>query len=122
MYMCTLTVVSTYMSISSSKTKKASMIVIRLGLAVGSPLCVGVVFHEATWSDIDPSPVYDIPIHRHAPFKATERTQFYRMRLWKHNFRGRALITALTMASCQAFLLLGFDQGKPPFFLDVNSS
>jgi hypothetical protein len=117
-----MTAVSTYMSISSSKTKKAPMIVIHPGLAVGSPLCVGVVFHEATWSDIDPSPVYDIPIHRHAPFKATERTQFYRMRLWKHNFRGRALITAITMASCQAFLLLGFDQGKPPFFLDVNSS
>ncbi|KAE8153679.1 general substrate transporter [Aspergillus avenaceus] len=33
------------------------------------------------------------------------------MRLWKHNFRGRTLIMAITMASCQAFLLLGFDQG-----------
>ncbi|RAK95888.1 sugar porter family MFS transporter [Aspergillus ibericus CBS 121593] len=33
------------------------------------------------------------------------------MRLWKHDFRGRALIIAITMASCQAFLLLGFDQG-----------
>ncbi|KAJ9130979.1 Sugar transporter [Pleurostoma richardsiae] len=33
------------------------------------------------------------------------------MVLWKHDFRGKALITAVTMASCQAFLLLGFDQG-----------
>ncbi|GFF82970.1 probable endo-1,4-beta-xylanase B [Aspergillus lentulus] len=77
------------MSISSNKTKKASMIVIRLGLTVGDPHCVG----------------------------ATDRTQFYRI-----NFRGKALITAITMASCLAVLLLGFDQGKPPFFLDANSS
>lgn len=34
------------------------------------------------------------------------------MQLWKHNFRGRALIVAITAASCQAFLLLGYDQGK----------
>ncbi|RAQ76556.1 sugar transporter [Aspergillus flavus] len=33
------------------------------------------------------------------------------MQLWKHDFRGRTLIMAITMASCQAFLLLGFDQG-----------
>ncbi|RMJ25858.1 transporter [Aspergillus sp. HF37] len=33
------------------------------------------------------------------------------MHLWRHNFRGRALIIAVTAASCQAFLLLGFDQG-----------
>ncbi|KAL4936954.1 hypothetical protein BDV06DRAFT_216252 [Aspergillus oleicola] len=33
------------------------------------------------------------------------------MRLWKHNFRGRMLVMAIAMASCQAFLLLGFDQG-----------
>ena len=33
------------------------------------------------------------------------------MALWKHSFRGKALLTAVTMASCQAFLLLGFDQG-----------
>ncbi|KUI61540.1 Sugar transporter STL1 [Cytospora mali] len=33
------------------------------------------------------------------------------MKLWKHNFRGKALIVAITAASCQAFLLLGFDQG-----------
>lgn len=33
------------------------------------------------------------------------------MRLWKHGFRGQALVTAVTLASCQAFLLLGFDQG-----------
>ncbi|KAL3477091.1 general substrate transporter [Aspergillus californicus] len=33
------------------------------------------------------------------------------MRLWKHNFRGKTLVTAIAMASCQAFLLLGFDQG-----------
>ncbi|PLB34232.1 sugar porter family MFS transporter [Aspergillus candidus] len=33
------------------------------------------------------------------------------MHLWKHEFRGKVLIAAITMASCQAFLLLGFDQG-----------
>lgn len=33
------------------------------------------------------------------------------MHLWKHSFRGRSLVIAVTMASCQAFLLLGFDQG-----------
>ncbi|RAL07042.1 sugar porter family MFS transporter [Aspergillus homomorphus CBS 101889] len=33
------------------------------------------------------------------------------MRLWKHDFRGRTLIFAITAASCQAFLLLGYDQG-----------
>lgn len=33
------------------------------------------------------------------------------MRLWKHAFRGKALIAAVTAASCQAFLLLGYDQG-----------
>ncbi|KAL6854833.1 hypothetical protein ACO1O0_005960 [Amphichorda felina] len=33
------------------------------------------------------------------------------MHLWKHSFRGPALVTAVTLASCQAFLLLGFDQG-----------
>ncbi|KAK7417754.1 hypothetical protein QQX98_004410 [Neonectria punicea] len=33
------------------------------------------------------------------------------MALWKHNFRGNDLVTAVTLASCQAFLLLGFDQG-----------
>ncbi|KAH6885183.1 general substrate transporter [Thelonectria olida] len=33
------------------------------------------------------------------------------MHLWKHEFKGRALVTAVTLASCQAFLLLGFDQG-----------
>ena len=33
------------------------------------------------------------------------------MHLWKHNLRGQALVTAVTLASCQAFLLLGFDQG-----------
>lgn len=33
------------------------------------------------------------------------------MPLWKHNFRGNALIIAVTAASCQAFLLLGYDQG-----------
>ncbi|KAL4791318.1 general substrate transporter [Aspergillus venezuelensis] len=33
------------------------------------------------------------------------------MRLWKHDFRGRTLVMAIAAASCQAFLLLGFDQG-----------
>lgn len=31
--------------------------------------------------------------------------------LWKHNFRGKRLVFAATAASCQAFLLLGYDQG-----------
>ncbi|KAI9929516.1 hypothetical protein ASPWEDRAFT_110586 [Aspergillus wentii DTO 134E9] len=31
--------------------------------------------------------------------------------MWKHNFRGRALVFAVTACSCQAFLLLGYDQG-----------
>lgn len=34
------------------------------------------------------------------------------MALWKHNFRGKTLVFAVTAAACQAFLLLGFDQGK----------
>lgn len=34
------------------------------------------------------------------------------MQLWKHNFRGRQLVFAITAASCQAFLLLGYDQGE----------
>ncbi|KAL5337477.1 general substrate transporter [Aspergillus crustosus] len=33
------------------------------------------------------------------------------MGLWKHNFRGKTLVFAIAAASCQAFLLLGFDQG-----------
>ncbi|KAI4604214.1 hypothetical protein KJ359_000345 [Pestalotiopsis sp. 9143b] len=33
------------------------------------------------------------------------------MKLWKHNLQGRALVYAITAASCQAFLLLGYDQG-----------
>ena len=32
-------------------------------------------------------------------------------KMWKHNFRGKALVTAVTACSCQAFLLLGYDQG-----------
>lgn len=31
--------------------------------------------------------------------------------MWKHNFRGKALVMAVTACSCQAFLLLGYDQG-----------
>ncbi|ORY69994.1 general substrate transporter [Pseudomassariella vexata] len=31
--------------------------------------------------------------------------------LWKHDFRGTRLVFAVTAASCQAFLLLGYDQG-----------
>ncbi|KAF4843487.1 Sugar transporter STL1 [Colletotrichum siamense] len=31
--------------------------------------------------------------------------------LWKHHFRGKKLVFAVTAASCQAFLLLGYDQG-----------
>ena len=34
-----------------------------------------------------------------------------KMTLWKHNLRGKPLIYAVTAASCQAFLLLGYDQG-----------
>lgn len=37
------------------------------------------------------------------------------MHLWKHKFRGKTLQVAMTMASCQAFLLLGFDQGMFAF-------
>ncbi|PPJ56926.1 hypothetical protein CBER1_02242 [Cercospora berteroae] len=33
------------------------------------------------------------------------------LQLWKHNFRGKTLVWAITAAACQAFLLLGFDQG-----------
>ncbi|KAF2642215.1 general substrate transporter [Massarina eburnea CBS 473.64] len=33
------------------------------------------------------------------------------MAFWKHEFRGKTLIYAITAAACQAFLLLGFDQG-----------
>lgn len=47
------------------------------------------------------------------------------MRLWKHDFRGRTLLLAVTMASCQAFLLLGYDQGmylSPPSILSTLSS
>ncbi|KAL1970355.1 hypothetical protein VTN77DRAFT_5515 [Rasamsonia byssochlamydoides] len=31
--------------------------------------------------------------------------------MWKHNWQGKTLITAITACSCQAFLLLGYDQG-----------
>ncbi|KAF4465013.1 Sugar transporter [Fusarium albosuccineum] len=31
--------------------------------------------------------------------------------MWKHKFRGKSLVFAVTAASCQAFLLLGYDQG-----------
>ncbi|KAI1075786.1 general substrate transporter [Whalleya microplaca] len=31
--------------------------------------------------------------------------------MWKHNFQGKTLVFAITAASCQAFLLLGYDQG-----------
>jgi hypothetical protein len=34
------------------------------------------------------------------------------MALWKHGFRGKTLVFAVTAAACQAFLLLGFDQGS----------
>ncbi|KAI8654302.1 MFS domain-containing protein [Fusarium sp. Ph1] len=33
------------------------------------------------------------------------------MALWKHDLRGQTLVLAINLASCQAFLLLGFDQG-----------
>ncbi|ETS74271.1 hypothetical protein PFICI_14137 [Pestalotiopsis fici W106-1] len=33
------------------------------------------------------------------------------MGLWKHSLQGKALVFAITAASCQAFLLLGYDQG-----------
>lgn len=34
------------------------------------------------------------------------------MQLWKHDFRGKKLVFAIAAAACQAFLLLGFDQGQ----------
>lgn len=42
------------------------------------------------------------------------------MRLWKHNYRGKTLIFAVTAASCQAFLLLGFDQGMFQVYLSSH--
>lgn len=43
------------------------------------------------------------------------------MHLWKHNLRGRALIVAITAASCQAFLLLGYDQGVMSGIIGANN-
>ncbi|PYH95705.1 general substrate transporter [Aspergillus ellipticus CBS 707.79] len=43
------------------------------------------------------------------------------MRLWKHDLRGKSLIMAITMASCQAFLLLGFDQGVMSGIVGANN-
>lgn len=34
------------------------------------------------------------------------------MHLWKHDYTGKKLVYAVAAASCQAFLLLGFDQGR----------
>ncbi|CAN8101721.1 unnamed protein product [Discula destructiva] len=44
------------------------------------------------------------------------------MRLWKHNLRGRALIIAIAAASCQAFLLLGYDQGVMSGIIGANNA
>jgi hypothetical protein len=35
-----------------------------------------------------------------------------KMLSWKHDFRGKVLVGAITAATCQAFLLLGYDQGR----------
>jgi hypothetical protein len=43
------------------------------------------------------------------------------MQLWKHDFRGRALVVAIALASCQAFLLLGFDQGVMSGLVGANN-
>lgn len=43
------------------------------------------------------------------------------MALWKHNFRGKPLVAAITMATCQAFLLLGFDQGVMAGIIGANN-
>ncbi|KAM6509636.1 hypothetical protein FALCPG4_017285 [Fusarium falciforme] len=43
------------------------------------------------------------------------------MALWKHNFRGQKLVLAITLASCQAFLLLGFDQGVMAGLIGVDN-
>lgn len=43
------------------------------------------------------------------------------MHLWKHPLRGRALVTAITAASCQAFLLLGYDQGVMSGIIGANN-
>lgn len=42
-----------------------------------------------------------------SPISAPSNTNL----MWKHDFRGRALVLAVTACSCQAFLLLGYDQG-----------
>lgn len=44
------------------------------------------------------------------------------MGLWKHNLRGIPLLTAITMASCQAFLLLGYDQGVMAGIIGANNN
>ncbi|RHZ63563.1 hypothetical protein CDV55_106616 [Aspergillus turcosus] len=74
------------------------------GLTVGILTVVGVMFHER---DI----ISQALIHRYALAGYRDRTHSSTMRLSEYNFRGKALITAITMASCQAFLLIGFDQG-----------
>jgi len=49
---------------------------------------------------------------RHVLFNTEKRVQeTFNMGLWKHNFRGNTLVFAVTAASCQAFLLLGYDKG-----------
>ncbi|KAF1947394.1 general substrate transporter [Clathrospora elynae] len=44
------------------------------------------------------------------------------MVLWKHNFRGKTLVFAVTAAACQAFLLLGFDQGVMAGIIGVSDN
>ncbi|KIX02623.1 uncharacterized protein Z518_08565 [Rhinocladiella mackenziei CBS 650.93] len=43
------------------------------------------------------------------------------MQLWKHSFTGKTLVFAVTAASCQAFLLLGYDQGVMGGIIGANN-
>lgn len=42
------------------------------------------------------------------------------MALWKYDLRGKALLFAITATSCQAFLLLGYDQGEYSLRIDFR--
>ncbi|KAK9319983.1 general substrate transporter [Lipomyces orientalis] len=43
------------------------------------------------------------------------------MQLWKHKFTGKTLVFAITAAACQAFLLLGYDQGVMGGLVGANN-
>lgn len=43
------------------------------------------------------------------------------MALWTHKFRGKTLLYAITACVCQAFLLLGYDQGVMSGIIGANN-